>query len=271
MRAMSRRAAGLWIVAVTGVVALGVWRATQHAWMVDPDFLTGWVLMSLVAALALYGVRRRLPMLPLGKASTWLVVHIVVGFAAIAAYAIHVGTAWPAGSADRALALLFATVIGSGIAGHLLQTIVPPRLARSGPELIYERIPAQVAKLRAAAEQTLMDAAGAAGHETLSAYYAQTLAWYFERPRFAISHVLGGDRAESWERHRLAAIEKLLAAEERTHLAALRELCRRKRAVDAQYALQTLLRAWTVVHVPAAAAFLVLAAWHSLIVHVYAG
>lgn len=271
MRAVSRRAAGLWIFAVTGVVALAVWRATQRAWMVDPDFLTGWVLMLMVATLVLYGVRRRLPMLPLGKASTWLAVHIVVGFAAIAAYAIHVGTAWPAGAADRTLAVLFATVIASGIAGHVLQAIVPARLAHSGPELIYERIPAEVAKLRAAAEQTLMDAADAAGHETLIAYYAQTLAWYFERPRFALNHVLGGDRAESWERHRLAAVEKLLAAEERPHLAALGELCRRKRAVDVQYALQSLLRAWTFVHVPAAAAFLVLAAWHSLIVHVYAG
>ena len=174
-------------------------------------------------------------------------------------------------AADRALALLFLAVIASGVAGHVLQAILPARLARSGPELIYERIPTEVAKLRAAAEDALVEAAGAAGHETLSSYYAQTLAWYFERPRFALSHVFGGHSAEAWERQRLAAVEKLLSADERPHLAALAELCRHKRAVDAQYALQTLLRAWTFVHVPAATAFLAMAAWHTLIVHVYAG
>jgi len=271
MRAMSRRAAGFWIVAAAGIVALGAWRATWRASTIDPDFLTGWILAAMVAALAIYGVRRRLPMLPLGRASVWLSVHVVVGVAAIGAYAIHVGTAWPAGAADRALALLFLAVIASGVAGHVLQAILPARLARSGPELIYERIPTEVAKLRAAAEDALVEAAGAAGHETLSSYYAQTLAWYFERPRFALSHVFGGHGAEAWERQRLAAVEKLLSADERPHLAALAELCRHKRAVDAQYALQTLLRAWTFVHVPAATAFLAMAAWHTLIVHVYAG
>lgn len=271
MRAMSRRAAGLWILAAAMVAALGAWRAGARATSVDPYFLTGWILLALVAALALYGVRRRLPMLPLGRASIWLSAHVVLGVAATGTYAIHVGTAWPTGAADRALALLFIVVVASGIVGHALQAILPARLARSGPELIYERIPAEIARLREAAEAALLEAAGAAGHETLAGYYAQTLAWYFERPRFALSHVFGGHGAEAWEKRCLGAVDKLLSPEERPQLATLVELCRRKRAVDAQYALQSLLRAWTFVHAPAATAFVVMAAWHTLIVHVYAG
>jgi len=271
MRAISRPAIGIWIVAAIGIAAIAMLRTSSLGRAFDPDFATGWILLAIIIALALYGVRKKIPMLPLGRASVWLSLHVVGGAVAIAAYAIHVGTLWPAGAADRALALGFALVFLSGVAGHLLQAVLPTRLARSGPELLYERIPAEIARLRDAAAETILGTAAVAGHTTLSDFYAQTLAWYFERPRFAVDHIVGGQAAATWERLKLGAIERLLTDEERPNLAALAAICARKRAVDAQYALQSLLRAWTFVHVPAASAFLVMALWHSVLVHVYAG
>jgi len=270
VRAASRRAIGLWAAAALAVVVLAAWRRGADNAFNDPDMLTGWLLLATVLGLALYGARRRLPMTPLGSASVWLALHVVAGTASLGAYAVHVGTLWPQGSADRALALLFLVTVLSGAAGHLLQLVVPARLTRAGEELIYERIPAEIARLRDAAESTITQSARQSGHDTLGTYYVQTLAWYFERPRFVLQHVLGTGAAQAWEAQKLRAVERLLAENERPHLDELARLCQRKRGADAQYALQALLRAWTFVHVPAASAFLVLAGWHMVIVIVYA-
>jgi hypothetical protein len=113
-------------------------------------------------------------------------------------------------------------------------------------------------------------AAGESGHDTLGRYYLETLAWYFARPRFAASHALGGRRAEHWLTRRLDAIERYLSATERRHLGRIAELGAIKTQIDRQYALQSLLKRWTLVHVPLAAAMLVFALWHFVVVHVFA-
>lgn len=271
MRAGSRGAALIWLAAAALLAALAIWRYSAGGVFSNPDLSTGCILLAASLGLGLYGVRRRLPMLPLGRASTWLTVHVIGGFATVGLYVLHVGTLWPAGFVDQALALSFATVFASGVVGHGLQALLPARLNRVGDELIYERIPGEIARLRAAAESTIVESASTSGHETLSTYYAQTLAWYFEKPRFALQHVLGTRAAEAWEQHKIGAVERVLADEERPYLETLSQICRRKRGADAQYALQGLLRAWTFVHVPAATGFLVLALWHTVLATVYAG
>ncbi|MGA1316052.1 MAG: hypothetical protein ACO3YN_03860 [Rubrivivax sp.] len=269
MRIASRLATLAWAVAAAAVAALALWRASAVGSGRSPAVATGAVLLALVLLLALYGVRRRLPSLPLGRASTWLAVHVIGGLAGVGAYVVHAGAAWPSGAADQALAVLFLVVVVSGVVGHLLQAIVPRRLTRAGSEIIYERIPAEIARLRAQAESTILDAAAACGHDTLGNYYAQSLAWYFDKPRFALQHLLGTAAAQVWEARKLAAVERLLDAQERTHLASIAKLCSAKRAIDVQYALQTLLRRWLLIHAPAASAFMVMAAWHSVAALVY--
>lgn len=269
MRAVSRQALVIWGVAAGAVGALALWRLHALGSGRNPDVVTGgWLLLS-VLALALYGARRRLRVLPLGPASAWLALHVIGGVACVGLYLVHAGLAWPSGAADQALAALFLVVFVSGTVGHLLQALLPIRLTRAGDEIIYERIPAEIARLRAQAESTIVEAASACGHDTLGTYYAQSLAWYFDRPRFTLQHVLGTAAAQAWEARKLAAVERLLDPRERASLAGLAHLCRVKRAVDVQYALQTLLRRWTYLHAPAAAAFLVMAAWHSMAAFVY--
>ena len=271
MRVFSRSAVPVWLGAVALLAALAIWRHSAGGVFSNPDVPTGGMLLAVSLGVSLYGVRRRLPMLPLGRASTWLAVHVIGGFATIGLYALHVRTLWPTGVADQALALSFFAVFASGVVGHGLQALLPGRLNRTGDELIYERIPAEIARLRADAESTILASATASGHDTLSTYYDQTLAWYFEKPRFALQHVLGTRAAEAWEQHRLGAVGRVLAEEERPYLQALAQLCRRKRGADAQHALQGLLRAWTFIHLPAATGFLVLALWHTVLAIVYVG
>ena len=58
---------------------------------------TGWSLLALLVALAAFNTRKRLSMLPLGSASTWLRLHVVGGILAVPLLWLHAGTLWPTG------------------------------------------------------------------------------------------------------------------------------------------------------------------------------
>ncbi len=57
---------------------------------------------------------------------------------------------------------------------------------------------------------------------------------------------------------------------ERARLGDLLRFGEEKRRVDVQYAMQSLLKRWTMFHVPLAAAVLALAVWHLILVQVFA-
>lgn len=270
MRATNRNSLFAWIIAIAAVGGIAFWQRSVHVNLGSTDFATGYTLFGLMIFLALYNTRKKLSMIPLGKASNWLTLHIIGGLAAVVIYFLHTGTIWPKGTVEQVLAGLFLLVSLSGIIGFRLQSWIPGRLARRGPEMIYDRIPAQIANLRSQAEEAAIGAADATGYDTLGRYYLETLAWYFERPRYFMNHLLGGRQPETWLRQRIATVERLLSEDERIQLKRIEQLGNEKTIVDAQYSLQTLLKGWTMIHVPLATALLVFAAWHLILVHVYA-
>ncbi len=270
MRAMTRNGLVIWLAAVILIAGFAYWRDSARRTLGDTDFVTGYALLAALLFLTLYNTRKKLPMVPLGRAATWLTLHVIVGVSSLVLYWLHTGSLWPLGFADRVLAALFLLVCASGILGYGLQLAIPRRLTQRGSEIIYERIPAEIARLREASEHEVLAAADASGHDTLGRYYVRTLAWYFARPRFMASHMLGSERPRFWLHGRIETIGQFLSPAEQPHLERLAELARAKTAVDAQYALQTLLKGWTMFHVPLAAAMLAFAAWHVVLVHVYA-
>ena len=270
MRAINRKSWHVWAATLAAFVGLAVWHRATRLTLGDTAFVTGYILFALILFLAVYSGRKKLPMIPAGRASAWLTLHVVVGLLAVAVFGLHTQKSWPLGLADQSLAALFYVVCASGAFGYGLQLWIPGRLTQSGRETIYERIPAELAELRAEIDKTLLAAAAESGHDTLGRYYLETLDWYFARPRFAASHVLGGRRAEHWLKRRLGTIERYLSAPEQRHLGQIAELGALKTQIDHQYALQSLLKRWTLVHVPLAAAMLVFAVWHLVVVHVFA-
>ncbi len=270
MRAANRSSLLVWGFTAGAVGALLFWHRSARLQLGETDFVTGYILFGLMLFLALYNTRKKLSMVPLGRASTWLTLHVIGGLAAVFAYIAHAGTFWPLGLSERILASLFLLVSLSGAIGYYLQLWLPGSLARRGPEMIYDRIPAELARMRAEAEAAVMAAADVSGYDTLGRYYVETLSWYFERPRFSINHLMGGRRPEVWLRRHLNTVNRLLSDGERVYLKQLEELGAAKTALDAQYSLQTLLKGWPMIHVPLAMALLAFAFWHLIVVHVYA-
>ncbi|MGH1482665.1 MAG: hypothetical protein ACRBM6_28795 [Geminicoccales bacterium] len=261
------------VLLISGLlVASLIWVATQQiSWMViHPAFLSGYLLAVIAATQGLFTLRKRLPGLPIGAASTWLKLHVVGGLVLLPVFWLHLGKVWPNGLFEQGLACLFYLMILTGILGRLLQKALPIALATSGGEVNFERIPGDIIRLRHAVEQLLIDCAAETGKRSLALAYEQSLGWYFRRPRFLFSCFFGMARGRHWYNNQARVLERTLGADEQGYLEKMSALASKKHLLDLHYAQQGLLRYWLFLHTPIAVAFYVGVIWHIMLVHLYA-
>ncbi len=236
----------------------------------DPAQLTGYLLLATMIALAAFNMRKRLPVLPLGRAYHWTLFHVTAGLFAVGLFWRHAGTLWPTGLYEQILAALFYLVSLTGLGGYVLQKIYPRRLTETGVEIIYERIPAEIADMRERAEEIVLECTEKTGCDTLARHYVETFDWYFRRPRFFWSHVFGGNAGAHWVRNQIDAVRRYLNEEEGGYLDALASLAETKTKVDFHYVAQRIMKGWLLVHLPLAAAVMAVALWHLVLVNAYA-
>jgi hypothetical protein len=231
--------------------------------------ITGYTLILIMLALGAFNLRKRLPALPLGTARAWMIAHAAMGAVALPLYLQHAGV-WPSGRYEQLIAVAFYVTAGSGILGYFLEWLLPRRLTDLGGEVVFERIPAEIAALRERTETLIVEAMQEAGSSTLGRYYSESLDWYFWRPRFLVSHLVGANRSTRWIRGHISALRRYLNERERQALDRVEVLAMRKSQLDAHFVLQGTLKLWLFIHVPAAVLLLALALWHLMVVNVYA-
>jgi hypothetical protein len=270
MRLRSRSGFIVWAAAAVIFAAIAYQTYNLRLHLGRPVLLSGWTLLLLMCALAFLNWRKKLSMVPVGRASLWLGLHVVGGFLALGIFFLHTGSIWPEGSYERVLAMLFYLTSVSGIVGIVFERAYPRRLTHADYEIIYERIPAEIAQMREEAEKVVLDCTAETGSDTLARHYLDTLSWYFRRPRFALAYLVGSDRGDHWLRQELAAVSRYLNEAERKYLDKLRDLGMTKTRVDRHFAGQSVLKHWLLLHVPLAAAVMVVTVWHVLLVHIYA-
>lgn len=236
----------------------------------DPSLITGYLLLSLMLLLWAFNLRKRLSMLPIGRASLWLALHVVVGILALALFWLHAGKFWPTGLYEQLLAGVFYVVSLSGFFGFALQKILPRRLTQTGIEVIYDRIPSEIADIRENVENIVLECTEKTGSDTVAQHYVETLFWFFQRPRFKVSHLVGGDAASHWLRGTGSAARRYLNDSERQYFDQIIELGQIKSMIDRHFVCQGIMKKWLFVHVPLSVAVIVLAFWHLLLVNVYA-
>jgi hypothetical protein len=270
MRLSSRGGLIVWAVAAAILIGAAYQTHFLRLHLGRGIVLSGWLLLAIMAGLAIFNLRKRLSMVPVGRASTWLVLHVIGGMLAVGVFFVHADTVWPAGSYERVLALLFYLVSLSGALGYLAQRIYPQRLTQLNYEVIYERIPAELAAMREQAEEIVLKCSAETGSDTIANHYLSALAWYFRRPRFLLNSLAGSSRAEHWLNQEIGSVSRYLNQAEKAFLAQLRELCAVKVKIDRHYAGQTLMKLWLLVHLPLVAALVAVALWHVVLVHIYA-
>ena len=265
-----RTLAVFWLIAFLawGIVTALAWHSERS--LGNASTVTGYALFAVVLALGFFKARKRLLVLPLGTVRDWMRGHVVLGALGLALYFQHTGSAWPEGRYEQALAIFFYAAMASGVVGYVLQRILPHRLADLEGEVIYERIPGELAALRSEIEELIVNAVRELGSDTLGRYYTESLEWFLWRPRFLVGHVLGSGRSAGWIRGRITALRRYLNEDERAYLAKIESIALRKNRLDAHYALQGVLKFWLFVHVPASVLLILLACWHLLVVNIYA-
>lgn len=258
------------------LVALVLWLiVTGLAWYAERNLgkasiITGYALFFVMLSLGFLKLRKRLLVLPLGTVREWMLAHLVLGALCVPLYFQHTGSFWPGGRYEQAIAIAFYFVSFSGVVGYSLQRLLPRRLADIGGEVIYERIPSELAGLREEVESLVLKAVKKLGSDTVGRYYVESLEWFFWKPRFLLGHVVGSGRSASWIRGSITALRRYLSEDERAYLVEIEEIALRKSRLDAHFAIQSVLKFWLFVHVPAAVLLLLLACWHLLIVNIYA-
>lgn len=259
--ASRRRLRGLTITAVL-ILALG-WLVSMYANSLHAHwFLDGWVLLGAVLFLTAFNLRKKLPMLPLGRATTWTRTHVYVGLLAVFAFLMHTDLRLPSGPVGWALWLLFVVVSLSGLVGLYLSATVPPKFEQGAEMILLERIPRFRAQLASEVEALAVRSVEEQTSLTLSNFYADTLHDYMSGPRDLMGHLRGSQRSLTRIRSEINKLKRYLDAKGLEIIEAIEERVTAKHNLDFQYAHRMLLRLWLFVHIPATYSLVILACFH---------
>ncbi|NKB70987.1 MAG: hypothetical protein GKR89_28280 [Candidatus Latescibacteria bacterium] len=262
-----RRRIALALLLLLTALSLLLWNAGDRL-LYNTRFTTGWLLWTLMVLLAAFNVRKKLPYLPLLSNSTWLQIHIYLGYFTLVIFTLHIDLRAPDGYMELGLALLYGLAIISGLIGLALSRIVPGRLRIRGEAVIFERHPALLNQLRQELEaQALVRGQGA----TIADFYARRLIAFFARPRHLVWHLLQSNRPLVTLLNEFTAQERFLDANGKKQHAAIVQLIRQKATLDYHYAHQAALKYWLFLHIPLSYSLLLLGLVHGALAHAYRG
>jgi len=260
-----RRRRGAAIVAVLTLLAWGIIEVLDAS-LRSSRFFSGWLLLSLVVALGLFNVRKKIPFLPLGNATAWMEFHAYAGIFSILIFFAHIGFNSVQGALDWVLGLLFAAVAVSGVFGLFLTRLLPHRFHSRGEPILFERIPAIRVGLQDDVEQLVVQVAREVNTVTISEFYSARLANFFSKPRNLVFHWLGSSSRFRDLEHELFALDRYSNDEERKVLEQIHQIMIEKEDLDYRWAQSIALKGWLFFHVPLTYALLVIVAAHVLLV-----
>lgn len=233
--------------------------------------ISGWGLLGFVVFLAIYNIRKKLTFLPLGRSALWLQFHIYIGLLTSVVFAVHVGFRTPNGTFEICLAIAYLSVFLSGVIGLVLSRVIPPRLASRGEEVIFERIPVFVRRIRDEVEALVLKCISEADTSAVPMFYVNRLKAYFDRPRHYLPHLLHSSRPLHRVLTDIESQHRYLNEKELGLVRQIEDLVRTKDDLDYQYAMQKTLKSWLFLHIPLTWCLLVMAVFHVVLVHAFAG
>lgn len=235
------------------------------------SFATGWMLFVCVAILLAFNWRKKLSLLGLGKASSWLQFHIYLGWFSSAIFLLHIDFRIPNGVLETFLAGTYVIVFFSGILGLFLSRVIPARLSQRGEPIIYEEIPNAIHQTRLEAEALVFNAVTETNSTTIADYYNRELVSFFNRPRNFFRHIITASRFMHHLNKSMTVMHPYLSESERTYFDNLKILVYKKNNLDAHFSGGSLLKHWIFFHIGLSYSLLIFAIAHALTVHAFVG
>ncbi len=233
------------------------------------QYFSGWLLVSSILLLMLYGIRKRFSMLPLKSNAWWLQLHIYLGMLTTLVFFCHVEWSLPNGWLETTLYILFISILLSGLIGLYLSKTIPRKLTQRGGEVIYERIPSFIRELREEAQQLVVETTRKTGSSTLADFYLNHLAGFFAKQRNFSRHLIRSHSQMVKLLEKLEDLERYLDPEERRYARQFAVLVKKKDYLDYHYALQFLLKGWLLIHVPLISGVFVFLCMHVVLVYAF--
>jgi len=247
------------------------WTGWREAGLRSTSFDTGYALFAAILFLALYNLRKKLPVLPWTTSGGWLQTHLYVGLGTAILFGLHVGWRMPDGIFEMTLAGFYLATFASGLIGLYWTRTLPRKLARVSEEVIYERIPLLRSQLRDRAQQAVLETVGSAGATTLSEFYSERLHHFFEQSRGWRYMLRPNNRLRRQMLDELTEVNRYLSEPERKTCEQLFALIRRRDDLDYHAALQWRLKGWLFLHIGLTYPLVAIASVHGLLAHLFAG
>ena len=237
--------------------------------LLDPVYMTGWVLAVAMALQLMLRLKKRLPGLIPGNLSGWTERHVAIGLFTVLIFALHTSFTWPETGLEWALWCLFFLVAASGLTGLYLVSVAPLRLDPDTARETLDEMPAERARIAAAAVRLAISSVEQSGSRAIVDLYAERLHEFFDRPRHAFAHLQGSRRPLTRLVFEIDAAERDACAGQHNALHELKALVRSKYALDGRRAQELALRAWLFVHLPATYALIVVTVLHVCAVYAF--
>lgn len=252
-------------------IAIGLAHIVLETALFRTEFATGWLLAGLIVLLAAYNVVKKLSVLPLGSSAKWMQLHIYAGLLTILVFGLHIGFRVPTGPFEIVLASIYLLTFFSGVVGLVMSRTFPSRLATHGEEVLFERIPVFIRRLREEVEELVFGCVSETETTVVPEFYLSQLKPFFERPRNFWSHLVNSARPRRGLLQSISEQDNFLNDTERESMRKISQIVVAKDNLDYQYALQGTLKSWLFVHIPATYALLILTLFHTIVVHAFAG
>jgi len=148
---------GILLLLLIVIVGARLFIKDAEANLVNAGFTSGWLLFASFAVLGAYGLRKKLPFLPIGRTTLWLQLHLGLGLISTYLFFEHVGYRMPSGSFESLLYVVYAVLLCSGFIGWILMRTMPGPMRSDGMELNRSRIPDELFKLREESDRCMAE------------------------------------------------------------------------------------------------------------------
>ncbi len=249
----------------------GVFWLTQtfELHLLDPVFMTGWVLAAAMTLQLVLRLKKHLPKLIPGGIPGWTERHVTIGLFAVLTFALHISFSLPDTALEWVLFTLLIAVAASGLIGLYLVNVIPLKLDNDGTAEPVEETPAARARIAAAAVRLAINSVEQSGSRAIVGLYAERLHEFFDRPRHALAHLQGSRRPL---KQLVFEIDAALCDDGASHhdsLEELKQLVRSKYALDGRHVHELAFKAWLFVHLPATYALVVVTIFHVCAVYAF--